>query len=286
MNIKTIIEHIDNYLIRTGQKYIDPVEANISLEKANLLPNSASRPGKPLRDILRKGLISHAYQTGGKGSSWVIPHSSKGNIVPSNYSPKMADKHKISKGKSADSIDNKMNFDEVKKQLEKARLKYKPKKIKYLLIAEAAPDSLERFFYFEDVKQHDYLFLGVTEAIYPELKNQFLGSGRDIEIKASILEKFKSDGFYLLDLSELPISLLDENLKSQLPILVIKIEAIIEQQTRIILIKSNVYNLAYSFLINKGFTNVIDIKIPFPGQGWQRKFQVEFKKALNEVGYK
>ena len=34
---------------------------------------------------------------------------------------------------------------QLKKQLEKARQKYKPERVKYLLVAEAPPDSLERF---------------------------------------------------------------------------------------------------------------------------------------------
>ena len=70
-----LIVCIDNYLIKTGKNSIGPVEANDILAKAGLLRDSTSRPGKPLRDLLRKGLFPHAIQTGGKGSSWVIPHS-------------------------------------------------------------------------------------------------------------------------------------------------------------------------------------------------------------------
>lgn len=103
-----------------------------------------------------------------------------------------------------------------------------------MLVAEAPPDSLERFFYFEDVKQHDYLFLGVAQAMYPDLKDKFLTSKRNMEIKKSILERFKSDGFFLLDLSDLPLSLLKESLESQLPSLKKKIEKVANKQTKII----------------------------------------------------
>lgn len=76
-DIKGIITHLDTYLSRTGQPTIDPVEANAILSRAGLLTDSKDRPGKPLRDLLRKGLLPHAFQSGGKGSSWTIPHSSK-----------------------------------------------------------------------------------------------------------------------------------------------------------------------------------------------------------------
>ncbi len=52
-------------------------------------------------------------------------------------------------------------------QFEKARLKYKPKQIKYLLIAETPPklDS-DRFFYFENVDRQDSLFLETMKLLY------------------------------------------------------------------------------------------------------------------------
>ena len=53
--------------------------------------------------------------------------------------------------------------------IEKARLKYKPKKIKYLLIAETPPKSnSNRYFYYENVKEKDSLFLETMIVLYPE----------------------------------------------------------------------------------------------------------------------
>lgn len=76
-DIKAIINYLDTYLTRTGRPSIDPVEANAVLAKAGLLSDSKDRPGKPLRNLLRDGQLPHAFQSGGKGSSWTIPHSSK-----------------------------------------------------------------------------------------------------------------------------------------------------------------------------------------------------------------
>jgi hypothetical protein len=83
-DINAIINYLDTYLTRTGRPSIDPVEANAVLAKAGLLSDSKDRPGKPLRNLLRDGQLPHAFQSGGKGSSWTIPHSSKrtSKIVP------------------------------------------------------------------------------------------------------------------------------------------------------------------------------------------------------------
>lgn len=75
--MKEVIVFIDNYLTKNNRSSIDPVEANELLAKAGILKDSVDRPGKLLRDVLRKGKIPHAFQSGGKGTSWTIPHSNK-----------------------------------------------------------------------------------------------------------------------------------------------------------------------------------------------------------------
>ena len=86
-NISLIIETFDRYLETQHKKVCDPVEANEYLERVGVLKDSNSRKGKPLRDILRNGLIPHAYQ--GSNGRWSIPHSGK------HSSPKLNKKIKI-----------------------------------------------------------------------------------------------------------------------------------------------------------------------------------------------
>ena len=279
LDIEKIISVIDEYLEANKKDYIGAVEANEVLTKKGLLRNSQSRPGKPLRDLLRKGLIPQAYQD--KGSKWVIPYSR--NL--SNYKHLSANNEKELKPESIKKESLSVDKKELIYKLESAREKYKPLKIKYLLIAEAPPDNVERFFYYEDVKNHDYLFLGITEALYPNLKVQYINSGRDSSVKQSILKRFKDEGFYLIDLSELPLSYLTHNLRSQVPYLLEKMEGLIDFESPIIPIKVNVCEIVNYPIINAGFTNLVDISIPFPGQGWQRIFQKKFKEALNVTGY-
>ncbi len=285
MNTTAIISYLDKYLLQTGKQSIGPVEANAVLAKAGLLKDSDLRKGKPLRDILRSGKIPHAYQAGGKGSEWTIPNSNKGKAATSNY----LTRNQPSKQNTATKVQTKSNPNidtaHLRKQLEKARLKYKPETVKYLLIAEAAPDSIDRFFYYENVRQHDYLFLGVAQALYPDFKDKFLASGRSSDIKTSILKKLQADGFYLLDLSELPLSLMTGDLASQLPMLFQNIKMIIDPKTKIILIKATVYDTVFSYLQQKEIKYLIDVRIPFPGQGGQVQFQQKFKEALKLAGY-
>ena len=80
-DVERIIKAIDEFLERKHQKITTPVEINPYLETKGLLNDSASRPGLPIRKILRKGQIPHAYQI---GVNWQILHSGKtsGNLKP------------------------------------------------------------------------------------------------------------------------------------------------------------------------------------------------------------
>ncbi len=104
-DIKAIITYLDNYLAQIGQKEIDPVQANAILATKGLLNDNKDRPGKPLRDLLRKGLLPHAFQAGGKGSSWTIPHSDgqKSKTIANNLTINIVGKGK-GKGKGKEII--------------------------------------------------------------------------------------------------------------------------------------------------------------------------------------
>lgn len=71
-----VINFIDNYLKSKNLMEINAVDANALLAKAGILRDSHDRPGKPLREILRKGKIPHAYQN---GTRWLIPTSKQFN---------------------------------------------------------------------------------------------------------------------------------------------------------------------------------------------------------------
>ena len=82
----------------------------------------------------------------------------------------------------------------IRNRYAKARNKYKPRQVNVLLIAEGPPNNLDRYFYFEEVKTHDSLFLEIMGILYPEQKKRYLASRRDSLLKEDLLEAFKEDG--------------------------------------------------------------------------------------------
>lgn len=171
--------------------------------------------------------------------------------------------------------------DDLLDKLEQAREKYKPEKINLLLIAEAAPDSLDRFFYYEDVKSKDYLFLAIVEVLNPELKDTYLRTGRNSEAKKIILEELKAIGIYLIDLYQLPLSISSETETEAIGSTKAKVANLIDQKTPIIAIKVNVYEALKPELRDY---NLIPESIPFPSSGQQTNFKVSFESALKKSG--
>jgi len=168
----------------------------------------------------------------------------------------------------------------IRNRYAKARNKYKPRHINTLLIAEGPPNNLDRYFYFEEVKTHDSLFLEIMGVLYPAQKKRYLASRRDALLKEELLEAFREDGYSLMDLSETPCNLLEVSLESLVPYLLERLEKEIDKTTPVILIKSSLYDICYAPLLANGY-NVCNERIPFPGSGQQLVFREKFKKALD-----
>jgi hypothetical protein len=76
---------------------------------------------------------------------------------------------------------------------------YLPKKITYLFIAESPPRDKENFFYYTGIKKGKYMFFqNMMLAIYG------INYKGEYEYKKTLLEKFKSDGYFLIDSVEYP----------------------------------------------------------------------------------
>ena len=54
---------------------------------------------------------------------------------------------------------------EARRRREQAAAKYRPEVVELLLIAEAPPSALDRYFYFDGVTRHDSLFGHVARAV-------------------------------------------------------------------------------------------------------------------------
>ena len=86
---------------------------------------------------------------------------------------------------------------------ESLRESYRPSKIKILIIGEAPPSNT-RFFYCGDTLKYDNLFMEAIKVLYKEDANIYQKK-RNSTLKKELLNKLKSEGFYLMDLYPFPI---------------------------------------------------------------------------------
>jgi hypothetical protein len=140
-----------------------------------------------------------------------------------------------------------------------AAARHRPARVDTLLVAEAPPSALDRYFYFEDVNEHDSLFRHVVQAVLGEKP------GRD---KAPWLDELRERGWFLVHLSEDPF-----HDRAVLPPLVPDLVARCEElrPRRILLVGAPLYDLLYRPLRAAGLP-VVDVRMPFPGSGQQRRF--------------
>lgn len=151
--------------------------------------------------------------------------------------------------------------------------KYRPKKIRLLLVAEAPPCDTDRYFYFEKVGTHDWLFRYVWEGLTYEKPER--------EKKPEHLAALKEMGVFLIDLHEANVSQPKlAQLAPEVPGLVKRCKAL--KPERIVLIKSIVHDAAYAALREAGLP-VVDARIPFPSSGQQKKFLTLFREAVGEI---
>ena len=146
-----------------------------------------------------------------------------------------------------------------------AARRWQPDHIELLLVAEAPPSSLDRYFYFEDVPTHDSLFRHVVEGLLGEKPT------RD---KAPYLDALRERGVYLIDLSVDPFDDRREAIPRCVPDLVRRARAL--RPERVLLIGAGVYDGAYDALRRAGLP-VVDLRLPYPGSGQQRRFLEGFR---------
>ncbi len=184
------------------------------------------------------------------------------------------------------------------RDFEAARNKYRPDYIKLLFIAEAPPaNDSGRFFYFVPVHTGDTLFLEMMKALYPK-KAKFVecvgnrkpgfNAKQVRNRKAEFLEKFKQDGFYLIDAVDEPMprnaatKMKQEKIRSSLPRLRDKLRALCgDRDVPVILIGAPVHEVCAADL-RKGKVRVLnEDMVNTPAQGGQRHFRRKLREVLN-----
>jgi hypothetical protein len=164
-------------------------------------------------------------------------------------------------------VNNDAQQDEVRARRQAAAEKYKPERIRLLLVAEAPPSTSHRYFYFDQVTSHDFLFLSIAEVL--------LGRKPARTEKADGLTKLRELGTFLIDLKLDPVD--GSPLRFCVPDLISRCQAL--NPERIILIKATVFDAAYQALALAGLP-VVNKRIYFPSHHWQTRFFEQFTEAL------
>jgi hypothetical protein len=165
--------------------------------------------------------------------------------------------------------------------------KYKPDKIKYLIVAESPPKNPDNYFYFLDVKKHDGFYLEIINALYchNRIDSKCLRDNKD-----KFLKCFQRDGFYLIDAVETRIESSkrkdkEKAIRESLPGLRKRLDCHCDPETKVILIVATVFDVCFQELKSKDINVINEEKIPYPGNGQQKVFRQRLTALLRKHGW-
>lgn len=172
------------------------------------------------------------------------------------------------------------------------RGKYRPSSVRILLVAESpppAPDiqSSRQFYYTDRIRKDDRLFVNTIKALYPETVDM---AEAEIEAqKEQWLQRFKQDGFYMIealeDSQEHEVTKKQRQAKiaQSLPRLIERVRELADTHTKIILIKSNVFEVAASPLREAGYTVLNTELLDYPGHFNQRAYREKLASLVKHA---
>ncbi len=175
-------------------------------------------------------------------------------------------------------------------EYEKIRQQYRPDHINLLLIAESPPpedaaQASSRHFYRSDqVRKDDRLFVNTIKALYPEASDK---TEAQIEPeKEQWLQQFKADGRYLIEaleasqVHEVTKRRRQELIQEHLPELLQRVKELADKDTKIVLIKSNVFDVAAEPLRQAGFEVLNTELVDYPGRFNQRDYREKLRHLV------
>ena len=172
------------------------------------------------------------------------------------------------------------------------RQQYRPKHITMLLIAESpppAPDiqSSRQFYYADRIRKDDRLFTNTIRALYPDAASL---SETELETeKEKWLRKFQADGWYMIEAleasqqHEVTKQQRQERIANTVPRLIERVKVLAEADTKIILIKSNVFDVAAEPLRKAGFTVLNHELVDYPGRFNQRAYREKLAALIKKA---
>lgn len=172
------------------------------------------------------------------------------------------------------------------------RQKYKPSHIKLLLIAESPPpppaaQSSRQFYYTDRIRKNDRLFINTIRAFYPKMAES---SELTLEEnKETWLNRLRQDGIYMIEAleksqeHEVTKRERQELIKATIPKLIKRVGELVESSTKIILIKSNVFEVACEPLKSAGFTILNTELVDYPGRFNQRDYREKLARLYGQL---
>lgn len=168
----------------------------------------------------------------------------------------------------------------------KLRIRWKPDRVKLLMIAESAPAggkdiSGRRFFYAADRLGPDNLFRGVVEAMYGTSKVDLQRTG-----KRPWLERLRNDGFFLIDLAPYPVNALNSGerrrvLYEAIPGCIARASAL--EPAGVVVVKADLYGILARPLDTAGLPLLQDRPIALPLGNTRADFVAEFNRARSRL---
>ena len=162
------------------------------------------------------------------------------------------------------------------------REKYRPAHITLLFIAESPPpaphvQSSRQFYYTDRLRKDDRLFTNTIKALYPEAAP--ITEPNLEKDKEQWLKRLQQDGVYMIEAledsqeHEVTKQQRQDRIRQSLPWLLERVTSLADQNTKIILIKSNVFDVAATPLREAGFTILNTELVDYPGRFNQRAYR-------------
>ena len=170
------------------------------------------------------------------------------------------------------------------REFSRARRKYRPRKVRFLLIAESPPSS-GGFFYFDTTIGKDHLFRETMKALKFWPINKPMRSGVD---KRPMLRRFQSMGLYLLDTSVFPVdklSPIDRRRAVLSQTRRLSSDVITTDPSHIFIVKASIFKpVSQALQESRMHKRVINtMAVPFPSHGNQRVYRSRLGCALRRA---
>ena len=172
------------------------------------------------------------------------------------------------------------------------RQTYQPQHIKLLLIAESSPpapdiQSSRQFYYSDRIRKDDRLFVNTIRALYPETTDHSEASLE--ETKEQWLRRLQQDGVYMIealeDSQEHQVTKQQRQalIAESLPQIIARVGHLAAPGTKIILIKSNVFEVAAEPLREAGYDVLNTELVDYPGRFNQRDYREKLAKLSSGI---